>query len=210
MPYTLVPSAEIDSSSQPNILSSPCQSNRCGTASPSFSHRVGRVLSFFSSRRNWDSPPPHSRRRVCPPPFGGGEGTLACGRGVGGVPIPTKGHTLWCSVYISTLCLQLNRANPLAFNFLCLHLCRYYSEGGGDGEDLVWRCVNVSRVLCVNGGWQVQQLTFPFVCSILFVLRTFVRRDRGSTQNKYPTANFTCLNWIKYHKKMALISESLL
>ncbi len=30
-------------------------------------HRVDRVLSFFSSRRYWDSPPP-ARRRVCPPP----------------------------------------------------------------------------------------------------------------------------------------------
>jgi hypothetical protein len=29
--------------------------------------------------------------------------TLACGRGVGGVPIPARGHTLWYSVYISTL-----------------------------------------------------------------------------------------------------------
>jgi hypothetical protein len=31
------------------------------------------------------------------------EGTLACGRGAGGVPVPTRGHTLWCSKYISTL-----------------------------------------------------------------------------------------------------------
>ncbi len=47
-------------------------------------HRV--VLSFFSSRRNWDSPTPH--------PFGG-RGTLAGERGVGRVPIPTRGHKLW-------------------------------------------------------------------------------------------------------------------
>ncbi len=61
-----------------------------------YNHRVGRVLSFFSSRRNWDSPTP-----TAPPPFGpGGEGTLSCGRGVGGVPIPTRGHTLWCSIYL--------------------------------------------------------------------------------------------------------------
>ncbi len=40
-------------------------------------------------------PHPLSRRRLCPP-------TL-CGRGVGGVPIPTRGHTLWCSIYIRTL-----------------------------------------------------------------------------------------------------------
>jgi hypothetical protein len=32
-------------------------------------YRVGRVLSFFSSRRNWDSPTPPPRRRVRPPTF---------------------------------------------------------------------------------------------------------------------------------------------
>jgi hypothetical protein len=39
-------------------------------------HRVGRVLSFFSTRRNWDSPQTLSRRRVCPP-LGGGAHSLA-------------------------------------------------------------------------------------------------------------------------------------
>ncbi len=41
-------------------------------------HRVGRVLSFFSSRRNWDPPPPHPRASVAPPPLvpGGGEARL--------------------------------------------------------------------------------------------------------------------------------------
>ncbi len=45
-------------------------------------------------------PHPISCRGV--PPFGpvGREGTFACGRGVGGVPIPTRGHTLWCSICI--------------------------------------------------------------------------------------------------------------
>jgi hypothetical protein len=58
-------------------------------------HRVGRVLSFFSSRRNWDSPTPHPQAFV-PPPFGsGGRGTLAGERGGGRVPISTRGHTLW-------------------------------------------------------------------------------------------------------------------
>jgi len=37
-------------------------------------HRVGRVLSFFSSRRNWDSPTPLSAGECAPPPFGGGGG----------------------------------------------------------------------------------------------------------------------------------------
>ncbi len=55
-------------------------------------HRVDIVLSFFSSRRNWDSPAP----------FGsGGRGTLALLERV--CPNPTRGHTPWCSRHISTL-----------------------------------------------------------------------------------------------------------
>ncbi len=44
---------------------------------------------------------PHHYRliRVSPlTPFLVGEGTIACGIGDGGVPIPTMGHKLWCSV----------------------------------------------------------------------------------------------------------------
>ncbi len=55
-------------------------------------HKVGRVLSFFSSRRNWDSPN-HSPAGECalpPPPRFGGRGTLAGERGDGRVPIPTR------------------------------------------------------------------------------------------------------------------------
>jgi hypothetical protein len=33
-------------------------------------HRVGRVLSFFSSRRNWDSPTPSPADERAPLPFG--------------------------------------------------------------------------------------------------------------------------------------------
>jgi hypothetical protein len=58
-------------------------------------HRVGRVLSFFSSRRNWDSPNPSPIGECAPPPFFWGWGTLAGETGVGRVPIPTRGHTLW-------------------------------------------------------------------------------------------------------------------
>ncbi len=69
-------------------------------------HRVSRVLSFFSSRRNWNSFTPLAAGECAPPPpplVGGGEVTLAGGRGAGEVPIPTNGHPLWCSVYISNL-----------------------------------------------------------------------------------------------------------
>jgi hypothetical protein len=62
-----------------------CVHKRPGLVSLSYSfgvflfrigHRVGRVLSFFSSRRNWDSPNPSPAGECAPPPFGsGGRGT---------------------------------------------------------------------------------------------------------------------------------------
>ncbi len=65
---------------------------------------IYRVPQCMSLRRNWDS---HSlsRQRVCPPPEPKGGGTLACGRGGGGVPIPTTEEklstlpTLWSVLY---------------------------------------------------------------------------------------------------------------
>jgi hypothetical protein len=48
-----------------------------------------------------------------PPPrvgWGGGGGrggTLACGRGIGRVPIPTRGHKLRYSMFVCTLCNQI-------------------------------------------------------------------------------------------------------
>ncbi len=71
-------------------------------------HRVGRVLSFFSSSRNWDSPNPSPAGKGAPPPRSVGRGTFAGERGVGRVPIPTRGHTLWYSLYIRTLFRQAN------------------------------------------------------------------------------------------------------
>ncbi len=68
-------------------------------------HRVDRVLSFFSSRRNWDSPAPSPALEVPPLWFRGGGATLACGRGGGG-PIPTRGPTLF---YQCILCGSVSR-----------------------------------------------------------------------------------------------------
>ncbi len=63
-------------------------------------HRVGRVLSFFFSRRNWDSPNPSSAGECAPPPGYGGRGTLTGERGVGRVPIPTRGtYTVVLFIY---------------------------------------------------------------------------------------------------------------
>ncbi len=65
-------------------------------------HRVDRVLRFFSSRRNGDSPTP-SPPGDCAPPFGsreGGGATLACGNG--GSPNYNEETycTLWYSIYL--------------------------------------------------------------------------------------------------------------
>jgi hypothetical protein len=46
-------------------------------------HRLHRVLSFFSSRPNWDSPPPHTQAIVYPPPPGSGGATPLRERGGG-------------------------------------------------------------------------------------------------------------------------------
>ncbi len=67
-------------------------------------HRVGRVLSFFSSGRNWDSPNPSPAGECDPPPGSGGRGTLVGERGVGRVPISTRRHTMWYSLYMRTFC----------------------------------------------------------------------------------------------------------
>ncbi len=69
----------------------------------------GRVLSFFCSRRNWDSPNPSPAGECasCSLWFRGDGNTLAGERGGGRVPIPTRGHALWYSIfilYMYTLC----------------------------------------------------------------------------------------------------------
>ncbi len=64
-------------------------------------HRVSRVLSFFSSRRNCDSSNP-SPAGSCAPLFllvMGGRGTLAGERGDGRVPIPTRYSLYLCTLW---------------------------------------------------------------------------------------------------------------
>ncbi len=71
-----------------------------------FQHRVGRALSIFSRLSELRLPQLLTRRRVSPTPLWfRGRGTLTCGRGVGGVPSPTRGHTQWYSLYtVYVLC----------------------------------------------------------------------------------------------------------
>ncbi len=67
-------------------------------------HRVGRVQSFFSSRRNWDCPQPITRRRVCPPPLVPGGGAHSLPReGVGGSKF-RRGDIHYGNLCIYVLC----------------------------------------------------------------------------------------------------------
>jgi hypothetical protein len=89
-------------------------------ANNTFHLRVGRGIGTPPTPRSQPSVPPLglsqplSRQRVCPsekklplplPVLWGGAHSLAR-KGLGGrVPIPTRGHTLWYSLYICSLCL---------------------------------------------------------------------------------------------------------
>ncbi len=55
---------------------------------------------LFSRRRNWDFPNPSPAGECAPPFCSGGRDTLAGERRGGGVPIPTRGHTLWYTICV--------------------------------------------------------------------------------------------------------------
>ncbi len=59
---------------------------------------------MYAPRWNWDSPQPPTRRLVCSlPPVSGGRVTLVGEKGVGRVPIPTRG--IHCgTLYMYVLC----------------------------------------------------------------------------------------------------------
>ncbi len=63
-----------------------------------------KSTTVYAPRRNWNSPQPPTRMLVCPfPPVSGGRGTLAGEKGVGRVPIPTRG--IHCgTLYMYVLC----------------------------------------------------------------------------------------------------------
>jgi hypothetical protein len=75
-------------------------------------HRVGRVLSLFSSRRKWDYPnlsPAGEWAHF----FGSGwRGTLAGERGDGRGPIPTRGH---CGTVLYVLCALVRQPERSIF-----------------------------------------------------------------------------------------------
>jgi hypothetical protein len=63
-------------------------------------YRVSRVLSFFQVIEIGTPPTPHPQASVPPYSGSGGRDTLAGERGGGRVPIPTRGHAMWYSIYI--------------------------------------------------------------------------------------------------------------
>jgi hypothetical protein len=71
-----------------------------------------KSTTVYAPRRNWDSPQPPSRMLVCPlPPVSGGRGTLAGEKGVGRVPIPTRG--IHCgTLYMYVLCDDTPSRSP--------------------------------------------------------------------------------------------------
>ncbi len=91
-------------------------------------HRVGRVLSF----PELGLPQPLTRSRVCPPLGSGGRGTLTGDRGGGKVPIPTRGHTLWYSLYsIYLLCDSdatiFQKINTIVTQLTCTVFLPFYT-----------------------------------------------------------------------------------
>ena len=84
---------------------------------------------MYAPRRNWDSPQPPTRRLVCPlPPVSGGRGTLAGEKGVGRVPIPTRGvhcGTPYMYVLCGPICLRSTLFMKVVLYFVPLipHRC---------------------------------------------------------------------------------------
>jgi hypothetical protein len=87
------------------------------------STKTGRITKYvhiksttvYAPRRNWDFPQPPTRRLVCSlPPVSGGRGTLAGEKGVGRVPIPTRGvHCgtlyMYCTYFVGRMLLATDR-----------------------------------------------------------------------------------------------------
>ncbi len=65
----------------------------------------GQSAKLFLQSLELGLPKPLARKRVWPSPplWFLGKGTLVCGRGGGGVPIPTRGHIRWNSMNICTV-----------------------------------------------------------------------------------------------------------
>jgi hypothetical protein len=81
-------------------------------------HTVDRMLSFFSSRRNWDSPNPSTAGECAlPPVLGGGAHSLAR-EGLGDSQF-RRGDIHWRTLYIGTyFVVQTHYTNLLFFGVI--------------------------------------------------------------------------------------------
>ncbi len=89
---------------------------------------VDRVLGFFFSRPNWDTPTPSPAGDYVLPSFGwgGGGGDTHSLRERGwGVPIPTRGQTLWyfryLPIHVYALCVHRHGGGTLCTDNM--HIC---------------------------------------------------------------------------------------
>jgi hypothetical protein len=143
------------------------------------------VLSFFSSRWNWDSPNPSPARECSPSPFGsGGRGTLAGERGGGRVPIPTRGHTLWYSIYVCTLCVEHTRTGTAqtAVEQTCFYFCSM--EWNSEHFYLPWNgSERNSESFLFRGTAEIpSELT---ICSVYSVFRGIIFLAEIANPNAY-------------------------
>ncbi len=145
----------------PYRIESLCRVNRVGP-------RVDDVVSFFSSRPNWDSPiPSHAGERVSPPPPplvpGGKHMQSLAGDGVGGDPIPTRG---WHSRYnivlcgVGTLTLILIWRNRV---FVTLHSANYPLQKGC--AVFATFCIRFEANLSDYGS------NLPYICMFRYILK---------------------------------------
>ncbi len=141
-------------------------------------HRVGRVLSIFSSRRNWDAPNPSPAGECVPPPGSGGRGTHTRWRERGGgrVPIPTRGHTLWYSLYITvrTLCKACSRIPKSIGVWILKHILfqdiiLYYSIMVYRQLTFIYFIILFFRELCLKWTAAQDYVLFIFLHNLLCI-----------------------------------------
>ncbi len=95
---------ELEYNHSQHVLESKCTSGSTNTVFLSFKTQSRQSAKLFLQSLELGLPQPPTRRRVCPPVLGEGARSLArVGLGLGRVPIPTRGHTLWYCFYIHTL-----------------------------------------------------------------------------------------------------------
>jgi hypothetical protein len=94
-----------------------------------YKHR-GRVLSFFSNRRNWSSPTPLAAGECAPPPFGRGGGHTRLRERGWGSPNSDEGtHTVVLCIYKYFVHTKKNLLLAVESKMLMIvFLCSYHVE----------------------------------------------------------------------------------